>query len=261
MPRTALLPRTSRGKVLALLGTAAALAGAGTASAASASAATVSPIALHAQANSQPPTLDGTGSALLTDTLRPTVPPVPATTGASHVVAAPAKLTSAAAPAKPAAAQAPAKPAAPAQPYEMYDSVTPSAIPAGHPIATYADGPYAATPAQVAGRQVTWIDTNTSDPGANVLDVEPGDATPPQAATWAQQRLTEHPGQIAVIYTFRSDWAACQAAIATLPQNMQSHVRWWIADPTGVPHMVPGSSATQWYWGTNYDISTVAPGF
>jgi hypothetical protein len=28
-----------------------------------------------------------------------------------------------------------------------------------------------------------------------------------------------------------------------------------------VAHIVPGASATQWYWGTNYDISSVTPGF
>jgi hypothetical protein len=59
----------------------------------------------------------------------------------------------------------------------------------------------------------------------------------------------------------RSDWGAAQAAIGQLPQWMQSHVRWWIADPTGVPHQVPGASATQWSWGQSYDISTASPGF
>jgi hypothetical protein len=42
---------------------------------------------------------------------------------------------------------------------------------------------------------------------------------------------------------------------------MHSHVKYWIADPTGYEHIVPGSSATQWYWGQNYDISSVAAGF
>jgi hypothetical protein len=151
----------------------------------------------------------------------------------------------------------------PARPYEMYDSVTPSAIPGGKAVATYADGPYAASPSEVAGRSsVIWIDTNGSDPrGANALDVEPGDATPQMAASWAAQRMDDHPHGIAVIYTMRSDWAATQAAISGLPQWQQHGVRYWIADPTGVRHLVPGSSATQWYWGTNYDISTVAPGF
>jgi hypothetical protein len=154
-------------------------------------------------------------------------------------------------------------PSAPARPYQMYDSVTPSAIPGGKAVATYADGPYAASQSQVADRSsVTWIDTNGSDPkGANALDVEPGDATPQMAASWAAQRLDAHPHGIAVIYTMRSDWAATQAAISGLPRWQQHDVRYWIADPTGVPHVVPGSSATQWYWGTNFDISTVTPGF
>jgi hypothetical protein len=52
-----------------------------------------------------------------------------------------------------------------------------------------------------------------------------------------------------------------KSAVAALPASMQSHVRWWIADPTGVPHVVPGSSATQWYWGSNYDITTATPSF
>jgi hypothetical protein len=40
---------------------------------------------------------------------------------------------------------------------------------------------------------------------------------------------------------------------------MRSRIRWWVADPTGVPHIVPGSSATQWYWGSSYDESMAAP--
>ena len=151
---------------------------------------------------------------------------------------------------------------APARPYQMYDSVTPSAIPGGKAVATYADGPYAASPAALHGHNVTWIDTNGTDPkGATVLDVEPGDATPAGAAAWAAQRLDTHPRATAVIYTMRSEWAAAQASIAALPHWQQHHIRWWIADPTGTPHLVPGSTATQWYWGTHYDISTVNPGF
>ena len=149
-----------------------------------------------------------------------------------------------------------------ARPYEIYDSVTPSAIPSGHEVATYADGHFAASPAQVAGKKVLWIDTNGSDPRANALDVEPGDATPAGAATWASHKLHADPHGQAIIYTMESDWSAAKSAVrATLPASLQSHVRWWIADPTGVPHVVPGSSATQWYWGTNYDITTAHPGF
>jgi hypothetical protein len=214
-------------------------------------------------------------AAAHTTALAPAAPAAPAPaahTAAAHTAAAHTAAAHSSAPAEHAApavnhtqprrGQAHAS-QGPARPYEMYDSVTPSAIPGGKAVATYADGPYAASPSQVAGRpSVIWIDTNGSDPrGANALDVEPGDATPQMAATWAGQRLDDHPHGIAVIYTMRSDWAATQQAISGLPAWQQHQVRYWIADPTGTPHLVPGSSATQWYWGTNYDISTVAPGF
>jgi hypothetical protein len=148
------------------------------------------------------------------------------------------------------------------KPYLVYDSVTPSSIPAGQPAAVYADGSYAASSTQVAGHHsVLWIDTNGSDPKANVLDVEPGDATPAGAAQWVQQRLTEQPKSTAIVYTMLSDWSQVKANVDQLPNWMQSKVQYWIADPTGVPHVVPGSSATQWYWGTNYDITTANPNF
>ena len=129
-------------------------------------------------------------------------------------------------------------------------------------VAVYANGHYAAQPSQVGKRGLTlWIDTNGSDPHADVLDVEPGDATPTQAAAWVQQKLNASPNSTAIIYTMRSDWGAVQAAVSQLAWWMPSHTKYWIADPTGVPHIVPGSQATQWYWGQNYDISTALPSF
>ena len=159
------------------------------------------------------------------------------------------------------ASAASSAPAGPTHAYRIYDSVTPAAIPAGHRIATYATGGYAVNPSQVTGRNVLWIDTQGTDPRAAALDVEPGDATPATAAHWVWHKLHNAASQIAIIYTMRSEWPAVQAAVSTLPQQMQTQVRWWIADPTGYPHIVPGASATQWYWGTNYDISTAKPGF
>jgi len=157
--------------------------------------------------------------------------------------------------------QAPWNPAS-HEPYTFYDSVIPSAVPAGQPIASYATGGYAVTPAQVAGHKLMmWIDTQATDPDASALDIEPGDATPEQAATWAYQRLSKYPHGLARLYTSQSEWPAVQAAVATLPAKMRSHIRWWIADPTGVPHMVPGADATQWYWGSGYDTSTANPRF
>ena len=290
-----------RGKAAVFLGAVAALASAGTASAAtvtpaaqpaaiSRAAASVSharlaraagplgPVSLTAAAGgagSFGNPLLGTGSGHPANPLfdpaaaagqSPLAAPLPGPHPAAAHRAGPARLA-AAHPAAPAQSVTPAPPAAapapapPAQPYLIYDSVTPSAIPPGHEIATYATGGYAVPASAVAGRPVLWIDTNGSDPGAGALDVEPGDATPQLAASWVQQKLTADPGALARIYTMRSEWPAVQAAIAALPARMQAQVRWWIADPTGVPHLVPGSQATQWYWGPSYDISTAAPNF
>lgn len=176
--------------------------------------------------------------------------------------AAPAKQAAKAAPAKPKAVVKPKAAAKPEQPYLIYDSVTPSSIPVGKAAAVYVNGSYAASASQTAGHgKVLWIDTNGSNPAANVLDVEPGDATPHGAAVWVQQRLTQHPKEVAIVYTMRSQWQAVKDNVAHLPAWQQDKVRYWIADPTGVPHVVPGSNATQWYWGAHYDITTANPEF
>jgi hypothetical protein len=155
-----------------------------------------------------------------------------------------------------------AKPAQPAEPYLIYDSVLPSSIPWGHQIATYSDGPFRVSPAAVASRgDVLWIDVNGSNTSANALDVEPGDATPAGAAAWVSAKLTQDPGSNAILYTSRSDWGQVINDVDALPAWMHSHVKYWIADPTGSPHILPGSSATQWYWGPAYDISLAEPGF
>jgi hypothetical protein len=191
----------------------------------------------------------------------------PGTTGARQATAgAQAQATAHTAPAQhpavvPHQAAAQHQAAAPAQNYQIYDSVTPSAIPAGQDVATYATGPFAVPSSQVSGRNVLWIDTQGTDTGASALDVEPGDATPQTAASWAQAKLSANRNATAIIYTMISEWPQTQAAISSLPSWMHSHIRWWIADPTGVQHMVPGANATQWYWGQNYDISTAQPGF
>ena len=189
----------------------------------------------------------------------PAEPPRPAPGHATPVKAAPVK--GAPVRAAPARKASPA-PAAPARPYTIYDSVTPTAIPAHQQIATYSNGMYKAAATAVRGRgRVLWIDTNGSDPGANVLDVEPGDATPAGAAKWVKTRLNAYKTQLAVVYTMLSEWPSVKSKVGALPSWMQGEVRYWIADPTGVNHVVRGSSATQWYWGQYYDITTANPDF
>jgi hypothetical protein len=184
----------------------------------------------------------------------------PASPAAKNTSSGGAKAPAAQAKSVPQQRQAPK--AAPRKPFTIYDSVTPTAIPPHHEVATYANGGYAVSASQVAGRKhVFWIDTNGSDYAANVLDVEPGDASPQMAANWAYHRLAQDPKRIAAIYTMQSEWPACQQAVARLSAKMRYHIRWWIADPTGVPHILPGADATQWYWGQNFDITAATPNF
>jgi hypothetical protein len=275
MPRTARLTDIRPGRAALLVaGAAAALtcSGAGLASAAvtgAAGPATAAAAAMPATA-ATPAAGDLTAApgALTTTRTTPATPAAPARTAAARVTTpGPAggrgqHAPAATAPAAVRGAVARTTPAGPARPYEIYDSTTPAAIPAGHEEATYADGAFAVPAAQVAGHKVIWIDTNGTDTRAGALDVEPGDVTPAGAGTWAAQKLHADPAGTAIIYTMRSDWTATQAAVdAALPAAEHSHIRWWIADPTGTPHLVPGSAATQWYWGPSYDISTATPGF
>jgi hypothetical protein len=219
---------------------------------------------LHAAAGSTGPAAAASGvgqqsehaspdaSSDLQQKARPASGAPAATPGAGHTTA----------PAATASARAGVKSAAVAQPYLIYDSLVPSGLPTGHVVATYADGPGGVSPAAMAGRgPVLWIDVNATDPAANALDIEPGNATPSAAPTWVSSRLTAYPGALAILYTSISEWPAVQAAVATLPADMRARIRWWIADPTGYEHLVPGSDATQWYWGSSYDISTALPRF
>jgi hypothetical protein len=161
--------------------------------------------------------------------------------------------------ARPTASASPS--ASPSKPYEFYDSVEPQTVPAGAIVGTYSTGARPVPASAVAGRtKVLWIDTLATDPaGSGALDVEPGCATPSQVPGWVSARLKAHPDQVAIVYMSLSEWPQVQADVASLPSSMRSRIRWWVADPTGVPHIVPGSSATQWYWGSTYDESMAAP--
>jgi hypothetical protein len=152
-----------------------------------------------------------------------------------------------------------AQPAAPEPGGTFYDSATPQNIPPHAPMAAYADGGYAASPQEVAGHHVMWIDTNGSDPRANALDIEPGDATPQQAAVWVQEHNQVEPGVKPVLYMSRGQWPAVQASVSSLPRYEQNKVLYWVADPGGPAHL-PGAWATQYQWdGNQYDVDAAAP--
>ena len=129
-------------------------------------------------------------------------------------------------------------------------------------VATYGDGPHPTPSSLVSGRKtVMWITVTGHDYAAAVVDVEPGCATPAEAASWARHKLKSSPDAVARIYTFIREWPAVRAAVASFPAEMRARIHWWIADPNGQPHILPGADATQWYWGSSYDITTANPGF
>ena len=50
-------------------------------------------------------------------------------------------------------------------------------------------------------------------------------------------------------------------AVGQLTDEERASVMYWVADPTSLPHIVPGSSATQWLWAVGFDESAFLPGW
>ena len=133
----------------------------------------------------------------------------------------------------------------------IFDAVDVPAIPAdAQTILAYIDGgyvTYAAVKARFPNARILTVTTNGKN-RADICDVESGDATPAIAAAGVRA------GLYPTVYSALSTRGALTAALWGLEWN------WYAADPTGVPHIVPGSVATQYAWpgyGSpgNYDIS------
>jgi len=128
----------------------------------------------------------------------------------------------------------------------IYDSVKVGNLPAGTTYLGYVDGGYAndaAVRAEHPSARILTISTTGASP-ADILDVEPGDATPQKARRWVASGMGH------VIYSDLSDKPLLDAALKGLTWQ------WYAADPTGCyPHLVPGSVATQYCWTGRYDIS------
>lgn len=145
----------------------------------------------------------------------------------------------------------------------MYDSTQPSLIPADAAyIAIYANGDYAASRETVQRQfpkaRIFSIDVLGTDPGAGIADVENGNMSPGDVPGWVDRRLTAHPnGVLCRVYCNKSTWPAVKSEVAKLPADKSGTVRYWIADPTGTAHSLPGADATQYYWGNDWDESTI----
>lgn len=160
------------------------------------------------------------------------------------------------------------------QPFRMFDSITLDAIPkdAGA-VAGYVNGAWP-TFAEVQKR---WPKAKhlsiavTSSANAECLDVEPGDATPADAAAWVKRQIARGVKK-PVVYTSVSQ---AQTLLAALAKGgiKRSDVRLWTAHYSGKPHLCDSScgfgflskaDATQFTdhsGGRNLDESYCAAGF
>lgn len=146
----------------------------------------------------------------------------------------------------------------------MYDSVTAEHIPANAAmVAGYVDGRYrwsaadwARFPGAVKVRVAVFASTNDGD----VLDVEPGDATPDQAPGWVLRRLAAgHPRP--TIYTLASWASEVRRRLAGAGLRRDQYAL-WIAHYTGNPAQREGDAEAVQYAdppgsGGHFDLSTV----
>jgi murein L,D-transpeptidase YcbB/YkuD len=144
----------------------------------------------------------------------------------------------------------------------MYDSETPSAIPADAEIvAGYVDGQWPDFDELVTrfpnAKHVSI--TVSGRAGAMVGDCEKGDMTPATLATWAEREIAAD--RRPTLYYSKDSAPAVVAALQEAGVALTA-VDYWVAD-WKVPaeaHLVPGSVATQWASpgtgsGGNYDVS------
>lgn len=138
----------------------------------------------------------------------------------------------------------------------MYDSTDAAMLPAGAPLyAGYIDGDWPSAGAIIARFPEADVVTITvlGALGAKVADCEPGNLTPAAAANWADTEIRG--GRRPTIYCDVADEPAVAAELAAWELAFGDQVDWWAADWTGVPHLVPGSVATQWESSAGYDTS------
>lgn len=160
------------------------------------------------------------------------------------------------------------KPKPPAPRFTMYDTTDPATdLPQHYPpaVAGYVNGAwpsYNGLIKRYPGAKHLSIAVNAGA-DARCLDVETGDATPAEAPAWVRR---QHARGVArpIVYANTSTMPAVIAALEA-DHIKRSEYLVWTAHYTGVPHIEPGSDATQWesveHPGSNYDTSLCQPWF
>lgn len=137
----------------------------------------------------------------------------------------------------------------------MYDSTSPSYIPAGAEIiAGYVDGAYGPSDPWGSGwTAASWdqfpqakqvrIATSASTDTGDVLDVEQGDATPAQAPGWVQmRRRAGH--RWATVYC--SEWSWANQVVPAFQAAGVPEPFYWVADTSNGPAIPAGACAIQY---------------
>ena len=144
----------------------------------------------------------------------------------------------------------------------MYDSVSAGKIPAdAEMVAGYVSGKYAWSSAdwnRFPKASHVSIDVFGVVVGADVLDVETGDATPAKAVAWIQERKKRGLG-VGVIYCNRSNITAIFNAMAAAKLEVVRDFKTWIAtlDGTKTVHDMTGVVAVQYENTPGWDASVV----
>lgn len=140
---------------------------------------------------------------------------------------------------------------------KMYDSVNPARIPRdAQMVAGYVNGPYkwsAADWALFPNAVHVGIAVRASFDGGEVLDVEPGDATPAQAVEWVRMRRAR--GVDPTVYCSESTWPTVVRAFASagvVPPH------YFIAHYDGDERIPIGAVAKQYRNTPDWDLSSVA---
>ena len=141
----------------------------------------------------------------------------------------------------------------------MYDGIDATRLPTTAAlVAGYVDGLYAWSaadwarfPASVKVRIAVFSSTNDGE----VLDVEPGNATPAQSVDWVLMR--RRAGVDPTVYMNASTWPTVRAAF-TARGVAEPH--YWVAQYDGVASIPPGAIGKQYYNNdqAGYDLSAVA---
>lgn len=141
----------------------------------------------------------------------------------------------------------------------MYDGVDASRLPANAQlVGGYVDGAYAWSaadwarfPRSVKVRIAVFSSTNDGE----VLDVEPGNATPAESVDWVLMR--RRAGADPTVYMNTSTWPTVRSAFSAR-QVAEPH--YWVAQYDGITALPAGAVAKQYYNNNQagYDLSVVA---